>query len=150
MFLTYYLLQRKLAAEQLKKQDEYARRINDIKASYKTTLELFSMQRVLRPVHVSKLYSIVNNYFVNQPITEENMKQLEKLANRVAITIAKEVNMSKNDSDTEWVKKKVLNFAILLPTKNTEYNHAFYSTRIKNLLRGLSCTKSNFIQRHAA
>jgi tryptophanase len=150
MSIVYYVYQRKLAVENLKKQDVYARRINVTKASFKTTLELFAMQRIIPPVHVNKVYGIINNYFVDQPITEENMRKLERLANRIAVSVAKEMNMAKSDEDTEWLKKKMLNFAILLPNNSTDYSKAFYSARLKCLLRGIGCTKSTFIQRHAA
>ena len=133
-----------------KRQDEYARRITNIKMSYKTTLDLFSMQRVIRPMHVNNLYEIINNYFIDQHITEENTKKMESLANRIAVTISKEVNMTKNDADTEWLKKKLLNFAVLLPNNKRGFNKNFYQSRILKLLRGLNTTKSSFIQRHAA
>jgi hypothetical protein len=133
-----------------KRQDEYARRISDIKLSYKTTLDLFSMQRVIRPMHVNNLYEIINNYFIDQPITEENTKRMENLANRIAITISKEVNMTKNDADTEWLKKKLLNFAVMLPNSKRGFNKSFYQSRIKKLIHGLNTTRSTFVQRHTA
>ena len=149
-FISYSVVQKKQAAQQLKKQQEYDKRIKTIKASFRSTLELFSMQRIIRPTHVSKMYNIVNNYFVGQQVNEQSMRNLEKLANCLAMTIAKEVNMSKTDEDTEWVKKKLLNFAILLPTQSKDFNRGFYNNRMKTLLRGLNTTKSTFIQRHAA
>ena len=150
MSAIYYAHQRKLIAENLRKQDAYAHQINDIKSSFKATLELFAMQRIIRPMHVSKIYNIVNNYFVDQPITKENVHKLERLANRISVTISKEVNMSKSDEDTQWLQKKMLNFSLLLPNSKIDYSKAFYSVRIKTLLRGVGCTKSTFIQRHAA
>lgn len=137
------------ARAQLKKQDRIAKKINDTKAAFKATLEMFSMQRIIRPVHVKNFYGIVNNYFVNQEINEENAKNLEKLANRIAITISKEANLTKSDADIEWLQKKLLNFALMLPAQTKAYNKTFYQSRIKQLLRGLACTKSSFIQRYS-
>ena len=107
--------QRKIAAR--KKQDECARRINDIKASFKTTLDMFLMQRVIRPCHVDQIYAVVNNFFACHAINDRNTKALERLANRITITIVKEMNLSKTQEDTDWVKKKLLNFAVRLPTE---------------------------------
>jgi hypothetical protein len=144
-----FLIQAKNTKAKIKKQDEHAKRISDIKRSFKTTLDLFSMQRIIRPMHVDNLYAIVNNYFVAHPVNEQNIKRLESLANRIAITIAQEVNMSNSEEETEWLKKKLLNFAILVPKKGRDFNRNFYQNRITVLLRGLNTTKSSFIQRHA-
>ncbi len=137
------------AKEKLRKQDEIAKRITDIKTAYKATLEMFVMQRIIRPAHVENYYAIIDNYFVNQEITEENARQMERLANRIAITITKQVNISNSKGDTEWLKKKLLNVALMLPNRTREYNKLFYQTRVKELLQGLSVTKASFIQRHA-
>jgi hypothetical protein len=144
-----YALHHLRMKEKMRKQDEIAKKVRDVKAAYRTTLEMFSMQRVIRPAHVSNYYDIIDNYFVNQPLTEENADKMERLANRIAITISKEINLASDKSDTEWLKKKLLNFAVMLPSRTREFDKVFYQSRIKELLRNLSCTKAGFIQRHA-
>ena len=69
--LIYSALHYQRKAAERKKQDECARKVNDIKAAFKATLELFTMQRLMRPGHVKQVYGVVNNYFLYQPITEE-------------------------------------------------------------------------------
>lgn len=130
----------------LKRQDVCAKRINNTKESFKTTLELFSIQRIIRPQHVKALCNIVDNYFIDQPINEKNTRELEALASRISMTIAREVNMTKSDADTEWVKKKLLNFSLMLPEQTQEYNRLFYRSRIKLLLKGLNTTRAKYVQ----
>lgn len=142
--------QKRTESQKLKQQDMFAKRINDIKTSYRATLELFAMQRIIRPTHVNTLYSVINNYFVDQPITEQSTRDMENLAKRIAVTIAREMNTIKSDADTQWLQKKLLNFAVRIPTRGKDFNHRFYHTKLKTLIRGIGTTKSSFIQRHAA
>lgn len=140
------LLKQRQHKERLRREDECAKRITNIKESFRTTLELFSHQRVLRPNHVEPIYNIVNNFFNDQPINEKNTKRLENLANDISMTIAREINLSRNNTDMEWIKKKLLNFALKLPNKSRDYNKVFYNSRVKLLLRALNTSRSNYIQ----
>ena len=140
------LMRERQRREFLKSQDNCAKRITNIRSSFKTTLELFAMQRIIRPKQVQALCSVIDNYFIDQPINEKNTRELETLANRISMTIAREVNMSKNDADTEWVKKKILNFSLMLPSDRRDFNRIFYHSRIKLLLKGLNTTRSGYIQ----
>lgn len=142
----FLLMKERQRRDLLKRQDVCAKRINNIKESFKTTLELFSMQRVIRPQHVKALCNIVDNYFVDQPINERNTRALEALANHISMTIAREVNMAKSNADTEWVKRKLLNFSLMLPEQTKEYNRLFYRSRIKLLLKGLNTTRAKYVQ----
>lgn len=142
----FILMKERQRLDLLKSQDVCAKRINSTKESFKATLELFSTQRIIRPQHVKALCNIVDNYFIDQPINERNTRELEALANRISMIIAREVNMTKSDTDTEWVKKKLLNFSLMLPSNPLEYNRIFYRSRIKLLLKGLNTTRAKYVQ----
>jgi hypothetical protein len=150
LFFSYWLLQKKHQQEQSRLHKEYITRINKIKASYKSTLELYSLQRVIRPASVRQFYAIIDNYFVHQPVNEQSICQLENMANAITITVAREFNQTRNSEDTEWLKKKLLHFAIKLPDQDNEYNRAFYQNKLKGLLRGLNASRVAFVQQHAA
>ncbi|MFT4928320.1 MAG: hypothetical protein ACI8WB_004439 [Phenylobacterium sp.] len=151
LLLSFYaVLQRKHQQEQRKRQAQYADRINNIKSAYKTTLELYSAQRVIRPSSINQFYNIINNFFVDQPVNEHNVNKLETLANAIAITIAREFNLTRSDEDIEWLKKKLLNFAIKLPNNGNGYTASFYHRKLKMLINGLNATRASFVQKHAA
>lgn len=150
LLVCYGLLQYKHKQEQAKLQAQYADRINSIKASYKTTLELYAVQRVIRPASIKQFYAIVNNFFVDQPVNDLNVNKLETLASAIAITIAREFNLTRNEEDIEWLQKKLLNFAIKLPNNGKGYNQNFYQRKLKQLINGLNTTRSSFVQKHAA
>ena len=146
LVVLYLLMKERQRRDLLKRQDVCAKRITNIKESFRTTLELFSMQRIIRPQHVKAMCNIVDNYFVDQPINEKNTRELETLANSISMTIAREVNMTKSDADTEWVKRKLLNFSLMLPQQPQDYNRLFYRSRMKLLLKGLNTTRAKYVQ----
>ena len=142
----FFVMKERQRRDLLVRQDVCARRINNTKESFKTTLELFSSQRIIRPQNVRALCNIVDHYFIDQPINEKNTRELEALANHISMTIAREINMTKSNADTEWVKRKLLNFSLMLPEQPKEYNRIFYRSRIKLLLKGLNTTRAKYVQ----
>ncbi|MFT5164717.1 MAG: DUF438 domain-containing protein [Alteromonadaceae bacterium] len=148
--IAYSLFQKKHQQAQKKLQAQYGVRINNIKASFKSTMELYSLQRVIRPSNIKQLCAIVDNFFVDQSINEHNVRKLETLSTAIAITIAREFNLTKSDEDIEWLQKKLLNFTIKLPKIGKDYNQNFYQRKLKQLINGLNTTRANFVQSHAA
>ena len=144
----YAFLQKKHNEEQQAVYDQYATRVSDIKSVFKTTLELYAIQRVIRPASVKQFYAIANNFFVNQPVNEQNVLKLETLTNAISITIAREFNQTKSEEDIEWLKKKLLNFAFKLPANGKGYTPSFYQRKLKLLINGLNTTRSGFVQQH--
>lgn len=134
---------------QLKKQrHQNAQQFSLIQKSFRTTIELLCLQNIIRRKHVDPICNIVNHYFIDHTINEKNIKELENLANQIAMTIMREVNLIRNTIDTEWVRKKMVNFTLNLPNQTQQFNRKFYHERLKDLITSLTTTQATYIRNH--
>lgn len=138
--------QYKLRVVHMKKKHQCITRYATLKQSFRTTIELFTVQNLVRRDHVESMCKIVDNYFVDQPLAEKQLEDLENLVNLIAITITREMNMSKNHLDVEWLKRKVIHFNLKLPIKPDDYNRNFYRFRIQRLCDGLNISRAAYIR----
>ncbi|WP_462164066.1 hypothetical protein [Pseudoalteromonas xiamenensis] len=104
----------------------YNERVKEINAHFKSKLAEFVEAKIVRPKYVPKLQSITNNFFVVQHHTEENLHQLERVADLFVNTVVREMQKCYVTKNMDALATQMQYFVAELPSSGIAYNKAFY------------------------
>ncbi|WMN60263.1 hypothetical protein NI389_02215 [Pseudoalteromonas xiamenensis] len=104
----------------------YNERVKEINAHFKLKLAEFVEAKIVRPKYVPKLQSITNNFFVVQHHTEENLHQLERVADLFVNTVGRELQKCYVTKNIDALETQMQYFVAELPSAGIAYNKAFY------------------------
>ena len=112
----------------------YNQRHNEVTYHFKSKVSDFVSAGALPSRHSGTINTIVNNFFVVQPHTEDNLNQLERIVELFILTVGEEVHFHRENDDMETLKDKLVAFAKELPTNGTAYNKDFYYESLPALI----------------
>jgi len=108
--------------------------IDDSKHRYKLDVETLCETLFLSRTHRDKLYIIANNWFVYQPISQENVDNLTITLKRLSLSFGALVSYFTADSENiDFVQERVNKFVNSLPNDSSGFNADFYHSKIERL-----------------
>jgi len=98
--------------------------------------------KLIRPKYISRIQAIVNNFFVVQTYTEENLQQLEDTARLLINALSNELLKTNQTSFIHPLIHNMELFVSELPQQGIHYNREFYINTLPMLIDLLE-SKSN-------
>lgn len=115
---------RKKAREAEKKR--FNDRLKAITTQFKAKTTEFVDAKALRPKYSPKINAIVGNFFVVQPHTEENLDQLERIAEQFIFTVSNELSKCRENGNIDLLSEQLQYFVAELPSSGISFNKEFY------------------------
>ena len=129
----YTQKQRILDAE-AKKQD-LGDKVITIRTNYKSSLKHFAQEEFISSAEVDKFYTLANNYFVFQSVSEESVTKLKALAESITQTLKSKKSHVLTADDLAEAKKQISDFLRQIPTSGSQFNGPFYEQRLPKVLQ---------------
>ncbi|KAF7774018.1 hypothetical protein PCIT_a0393 [Pseudoalteromonas citrea] len=123
---------RKKAREAEKKM--FNDRLKKITSQFKSKTSEFVEAKALRPKYSPKVNAIVGNFFVVQAHTEENLDQLERIAEQFIYCVISELNKCRENGNLDLLSDQLQYFVAELPTSGISYNKEFYQEILPALI----------------
>ncbi|MBQ4862826.1 hypothetical protein J8L98_14155 [Pseudoalteromonas sp. MMG013] len=101
-------------------------RLKNITSQFKSRTAEFVDAKALRPKYSPKINAIVGNFFVVQPHTEENLDQLERVAEQFVMSVVFELNKCRETGNIDLLADQLQYFVAELPTSGIAFNKEFY------------------------
>ena len=115
---------RKKAIEARKKL--FNERVSHVNTRLKTKLNELLDAKIIRPKYIPRIQAIVNNFFVVQPHTDENLQQLEDIADLLINTLSNELIKTNQTNIIQPLIDNIQYFVSELPQQGILYNKSFY------------------------
>ena len=133
MFVAFFIFEnnrkKQLAAQKL----ALSTRISDAKNSYKVDVERFCEETQLTTKVRDQLYTIANNYFVYQSISDDSVAVFEITVNKLSQSYSQLLHHFNDHDDLETVQERIELFVDNLPTQPRGYNAGFYQNSLTTL-----------------
>ncbi|MBE0368658.1 hypothetical protein [Pseudoalteromonas aurantia] len=101
-------------------------RLKNITSQFKSRTAEFVDAKALRPKYSPKINAIVGNFFVVQPHTEENLDQLERVAEQFVMSVVFELNKCRETGNIDLLADQLQYFVAELPSSGIAFNKEFY------------------------
>ncbi|RJE75851.1 hypothetical protein BGP78_16020 [Pseudoalteromonas sp. MSK9-3] len=109
-------------------------RLKKITSQFKSKTAEFVEAKALRPKYSPKVNAIVGNFFVVQAHTEENLDQLERIAEQFIYCVVSELNKCRENGNLDLLSDQLQYFVAELPTSGISYNKEFYQEILPALI----------------
>ncbi|MBQ4799837.1 hypothetical protein J8L73_11970 [Pseudoalteromonas sp. MMG006] len=126
---------RKKAIEAKKKL--FNERVSQVNARLKTKLNELLDAKVIRPKYIPRIQAILSNFFVVQPHTDENLQQLEDIADLLISTLTNELIKINQTNFIQSLIDNVQHFVSELPQQGILYNKQFYTNKLPTLISNI-------------
>ncbi|MEM5511795.1 hypothetical protein WNY79_02720 [Pseudoalteromonas sp. AS84] len=123
---------RKKAIEARKKL--FNERVSHVNTRLKTKLNDLLDAKIIRPKYVPRIQAIVNNFFVVQSHTDENLQQLEDTADLLINTLSNELIKTNQTNIIQPLIDNIQYFVSELPQQGILYNKNFYINTLPPLI----------------
>ena len=123
---------RKKAIEARKKL--FNERVSHVNTRLKTKLNELLDAKIIRPKYIPRIQAIVNNFFVVQPHTDENLQQLEDIADLLINTLSNELIKTNQTNIIQPLIDNIQYFVSELPQQGILYNKNFYINTLPPLI----------------
>ncbi len=104
----------------------FNQRHNEVILHFKTKTSEFVAAGAIASKYSGTINTIVNNFFVVQAHTEDNLNQLERIVELFILTVGEEVHKHREEDTMDTLKDTMAAFAKELPTNGVAYNKDFY------------------------
>ena len=104
----------------------FNQRHNEVTLHFKTKTSEFVAAGALPSKYSGTVNAIVNNFFVVQAHSEDNLNQLERIVELFILTVGEEVHKHREKDTMDSLKDTLTAFAKELPTNGVAYNRDFY------------------------
>lgn len=104
----------------------FNQRHNEVTLHFKTKTSEFVAAGAIPSKHSGTINTIVNNFFVVQAHTEDNLNQLERIVELFILTVGEEVHKHREKDTMDTLKDTMTAFAKELPSNGVAYNKDFY------------------------
>jgi len=126
---------RKKAIEAKKKL--FNKRVSQVNARLKTKLNELLDAKVIRPKYIPRIQAILSNFFVVQPHTDENLQQLEDIADLLISTLTNELIKVNQTNFIQSLIDNIQYFVSELPQQGILYNKHFYTNALPALISSI-------------
>ncbi|MBQ4833234.1 hypothetical protein J8L70_08275 [Pseudoalteromonas sp. MMG010] len=123
-------------ADKIKKQ-QYNERIDQVKSRLKRKLIILQSNISIKANHLASFNSIVGNFYVVQPHTDEKLEQLEDIVELLISTLNHSIRVLEHTENKQILCDKVEQFVEQLPNQGRLFNHCFYTTVLPTLIKSL-------------
>jgi len=123
---------RKKAIEARKKL--FNERVLHVNTRLKAKLNDLLDAKIIRPKYVPRIQAIVNNFFVVQSHTDENLQQLEDTADLLINTLSNELIKTNQTNIIQPLIDNIQYFVSELPQQGILYNKNFYINTLPPLI----------------
>lgn len=123
---------RKKAIEARKKL--FNERVSHVNSRLKVKLNDLLDAKIIRPKYVPRIQAIVNNFFVVQSHTDENLQQLEDTADLLINTLSNELIKTNQTNVIQPLIDNIQYFVSELPQQGILYNKSFYLNTLPPLI----------------
>lgn len=131
---------RKKAIEARKKL--FNERVSHVNTRLKAKLNDLLDAKIIRPKYVPRIQAIVNNFFVVQSHTDENLQQLEDTADLLINTLSNELIKTNQTNIIQPLIDNIQYFVSELPQQGILYNKSFYINTLPPLIALLKTEES--------
>ena len=132
--------------EQGKQQHQLSLRIRKLKRNMHATLQHLLKEQLVEPQQSTAIDNIVQ-YYLDQPnTTMSDLTHMEQLVNKFKLNVLSELQRCSSNNDTDWLKRKLRTFWLLLPDQVSAYNRAFYDRQLEPLITALAKTRHSYQQ----
>ena len=138
LFIVVSHREKKRKLEQERKRREIATRIKQMRVNYRASIDFFAGEHILPVQHKGLFYAVLNNFFVYQPINEENVSHCESLLNDILDQMGQLFRLVPKDGDVTAARAQVSKFIDFLPATNKGYDVDFYHNELPELIKILS------------
>lgn len=126
---------RKKAIEAKKKL--FNERVSHVNARLKTKLNELLDAKIIRPKYIPRIQAILSNFFVVQPHTDENLQQLEDIADLLTNTLTNELIKVNQTNFIQPLIDNIQYFVSELPQQGILYNKNFYTNALPALISNI-------------
>ncbi|WP_405601014.1 MULTISPECIES: hypothetical protein [unclassified Pseudoalteromonas] len=123
---------RRIAIEAKKKL--FNDRVSKTSLRLKLKLNDLLEAKVIRPKYVPKIQAIVNNFFVVQGHTDENLQKLESITDLLINILSHELSKTYETSSSSTFADNIQYFVSELPPQGILYNKVFYTETLPSLI----------------
>jgi hypothetical protein len=109
-------------------------RVVRIKDNFRADLKRLAEQQILTLTGLSAVYRVANNFFVFQPVTENNLVYCEHLLKSVVCAIPA---ADPDKYNFDFLQEQVNLFIRALPVAASGYNASFYREKLPQLIKQL-------------
>ena len=123
-----------------------ASQLNHIKQTMNTTLQQLLSRQLIEPQQLVAIDNIVHHYLARRPNGDTDLTQIELLVSKFSQRVKTELNRCRNRHQSDWLKRKLRTFWLLLPSQDSGYNHRFYNRQLEGLILALGKTQHSYQQ----
>jgi len=141
MFIVFFLFEHNRKKKMAEKKQAFNELINDFKHRYKLDVETLCEEvKLAKPIR-DKLYMIANNFFVYQPINEDNIGLFEVSLKKMSQSYNALLAHYQTHDDVELAQERIDIFVESLPSYSRGYNSNFYQSELMLLNQLLEITE---------
>jgi hypothetical protein len=112
----------------------FNQRHNEVTLHFKSKTSEFVAAGAIPAKYSGTINTIVNNFFVVQAHSEDNLNQLERIVELFILTVGEEVHKHRESDSMDKLKDKMTAFAKELPTNGVAYNKSFYYESLPSMI----------------
>lgn len=112
----------------------FNQRHSEVTAHFKAKTSEFVAAGAIPSKYSGNINTIVNNFFVVQAHSEDNLNQLERIVELFILTVGEEVHKHREKDTMDTLKDKMTAFAKELPTSGVAYNKNFYFESLPSMI----------------
>jgi len=130
MFIVFFLFEHNRKKKIAQKKLAFNETINDFKLNYKLDVETLCEEVKLKNSTRDKLYIVANNFFVYQPINEDNIGLFEVSLKKLSQSYNALLTHFRIHDDVELAQERIELFVESLPSQSRGYNNNFYQSEL--------------------
>ena len=127
-----YYSRLKTERESTNKKSDLKAQVKELQSSFQESAKTLLIQQMITPAEKDKIYAIANNYFVFQPVNDDNLTHMESLLVQFSGIISQE--MFAGEAMVDAFKQRLKAFAERLPGDARGYSRSFYREQLPGML----------------
>lgn len=127
-----YYSRLKTERESTNKKSDLKNQVKQLQSSFQESTKTLLIQQMITPAEKDKIYAIANNYFVFQPVNDDNLTHMESLLVQFSGIISQE--MFAGEAMVDAFKLRLKAFAERLPAEPRGFSRSFYRDQLPGML----------------
>lgn len=134
-FFVYKFTQKQRIIDAETKKQDLGDKVVTIRTNFKTSLKHFTQEEFISPAEADKFYTLANNYFVFQSVSEDSVTKLKTLAESLVQNLKSKKSHVLTADDLASAQKQISEFLRHIPTSGSHFNAAFYEQRLPKAMQ---------------
>lgn len=124
-----------------RKKEDISRKLQLSKSYYSNKIKGYCKNGVISKQHESKFLSLINNFFVMQPVNTSSAKNYIRLVKDLTSAMDKAAAESQKHQMAAQLQDALMKFVMLIPNESHAFNSSFYQTDMPRLVKKLKSTR---------